>query len=134
MMLRLAAAQALELGHGFVGTAHLLLGMLADDDGPAAHLLHHHRITLAPAQEAIAARLVDVQDAPSPGDTMCLTSGAILAMHRASIEARRRGTLDITSMHLLLAVVDSRELADVPGLNTTDLTRVRDDVRSELDA
>lgn len=134
MMLRLAATQARELGHRFVGPAHLLLGLLADDDGPAKQLLNHRRITLVPTREAIASKLSDVQDAPSPGATMSLTSGAMLAMNRASIEARRRGTLDITPMHLLLALVDSRELADVPSLNTTDLASVRDDVRAKLDA
>ncbi|MDQ6805618.1 MAG: DUF151 domain-containing protein, partial [Actinomycetota bacterium] len=92
-MLQLAAVQARELGHGFVGDAHLFLAILAEDDASTARLLHRHGITLAPARETVAAKLANAQDTPSPGETMCLTARAMYTMQRASGEARRRGTL-----------------------------------------
>lgn len=55
-------------------------------------------------------------------------------MHRASVEARRRGALDIAPMHLLLALVDGPDTADDLGLRGIDLATVRDDVRAALDA
>ena len=131
-MLRLAAAQARELGHGFVGDAHLLLGILADDDD-AARLLHRHGITVAPIRDVVGAKLADPRHPPAPEGTMCMTAGAMYTMERASNEARPRGTLEITPMHLLRALLDSPEAADIFG-RSDDLASVRDDVRAELDA
>jgi ATP-dependent Clp protease ATP-binding subunit ClpA len=37
--LRDAVAEALELGHNYIGTEHILLGLLRDPDAPVAKLL-----------------------------------------------------------------------------------------------
>ena len=128
--LQRAAAEARALGHGYVGDAHLLLGILAGDDGPASRLLDRHGITVAAVREATVAR---APDAPSSSETMCLTAGAMYTMQRASNEARRRRTMDIAPMHLLLGLLDSPDVIDILGL-THDLAAVRDDARSELDS
>ncbi len=54
-------------------------------------------------------------------------------MHRASIEARRRGT-DISPIHVLLALIDSPGASDTLGLSTISLAAIHDDARSQLDA
>lgn len=134
-ILRLAAAQAHNLGHTFVGSAHLLLGILANDEDPAAaRLLHHHGVTLDTTRDAVAAILADAHATTSPGDTIGLTPAAMFAMHRASVESRRRGAPDIAPMHLLLALIDSPGAADTLGLSGIDLPAVREDTRSQLDA
>jgi hypothetical protein len=79
-------------------------------------------------------RGADAHDPTSPGDTICLTSPAMFAMHRASVESRRRRAADIAPMHLLLALIDSPGAADTLGLSDIDLPAVRDDARSKLDA
>ncbi len=38
-MLRCAAEEALRLGHNYVGTEHLLLGLVSDGDSVAAKVL-----------------------------------------------------------------------------------------------
>ena len=38
-MLRSAVEEALRLGHNYVGTEHLLLGLLSDEDSVAAKVL-----------------------------------------------------------------------------------------------
>ena len=38
-VLELVFREALRLGHNYVGTEHLLLGLLADEESPAAQLL-----------------------------------------------------------------------------------------------
>lgn len=129
-LLRLTAGQARDLGHDFVAPAHLMLGILADD-GLAARLLERHGITLDTAQAAVAAKLAD-QHRPPPGDTTDLTPSAMFAMHRASVEARRRGTAKIEPMHLLLALLDSPDVSERLGLSSVDITAIRDDVRSQL--
>ena len=50
-VLELVFREALRLGHNYVGTEHLLLGLLADEESPAAQL--HRRSTHAAAEEHI---------------------------------------------------------------------------------
>jgi len=133
-ILRLAAAQARTLGHNVVEPAHLLLGILADTHEPAAQLLGRHGITLARTREAAAALAENTLDPPSPDDTMGLSARATFTMHRAYLQARRRGTPDIAPMHLALALLDSPGAAELPGLATIALATVRDDVLTALEA
>ncbi|MDQ6777935.1 MAG: DUF151 domain-containing protein [Actinomycetota bacterium] len=129
-ILQLAAAQAQDLGHGFVGDAHLFLAILSESDDPAARLLRRHGLTPTKAREAVVAHLAD---APLPGDAMCLSARAMYTMQRASSQARRRGTLDIATPHLLLALVDPPDAADIVGLSADDLAALRTDVRHLLE-
>jgi bifunctional DNase/RNase/DNA-binding transcriptional MerR regulator len=133
-ILQLAAAQAGELGHGFVGETHLLLSILADSDTLSARLLDRHGITLASAREAIAAHLADAPDSPAAGETICLTARAMHTMYLASSEARRRGTRDVSPMHLLLALLKGGAAANILGVSVDDLANVHDDARRALDA
>ena len=48
--LQLTFREALRLGHNYVGTEHLLLGLLADEESPAARLIG---VTHAAAEEHI---------------------------------------------------------------------------------
>jgi bifunctional DNase/RNase/DNA-binding transcriptional MerR regulator len=132
-VLQLAAAQARELGHRFVGDAHLLLGILSEDDGPVARLLQRPGITLARAREAVIGHWAAAPDTPPRGDGMCLTVSAMYTMQGASGQARRRGTLSIGPLHLLLALLYSPYSVDILGLNPNDLATLRDDARIELD-
>ena len=133
MVLRKAAAQARELGHGFVGAGHLLLGILADEDVPAAHVLRRHGVTLAATSEAVAAKPAGAQDAQPSGALMPLAPSATYVMERASLEARQRGVPDVAPMHLLLALARGRELGDVPALSAIDWASVREEARAALD-
>jgi ATP-dependent Clp protease ATP-binding subunit ClpC len=47
-VLRDAVAEALELGHNYIGTEHILLGLLRDPDAPAARLLD--QLGVSPAE------------------------------------------------------------------------------------
>ena len=43
--LELAAANADRLGHEYVGTEHVLIGLLEEKTGPAAQILNHLGVT-----------------------------------------------------------------------------------------
>jgi ATP-dependent Clp protease ATP-binding subunit ClpC len=43
--LKLADANAARLGHPYIGTEHLLIGLLEEASGPAAQLLEHFGVT-----------------------------------------------------------------------------------------
>jgi ATP-dependent Clp protease ATP-binding subunit ClpC len=52
-VLRQATVQARELGHNYIGTEHLLLGLLAVGPGPAADYLAGRGVTLDAARAAV---------------------------------------------------------------------------------
>jgi ATP-dependent Clp protease ATP-binding subunit ClpA/post-segregation antitoxin (ccd killing protein) len=55
--LRLAATEATSLGHNYVGTEHLLLGLVAEPDGAAGHLLRSAGADLRLTRRAVGAAL-----------------------------------------------------------------------------
>ena len=52
--LALAESAAAERGDEFIGTEHLLLGLLAERTGPAAQFLAHLGVTSAKVEELLA--------------------------------------------------------------------------------
>lgn len=48
--LELANQNAARLGHEYIGTEHLLLGLLQEETGPAAQLLGHLGVTVEDIQ------------------------------------------------------------------------------------
>ncbi len=58
--LELAVREALRMGHMFIGTEHILLGVLLDEDGTAARVLHSTGVTHA----AAAAHIEKVVNGP----------------------------------------------------------------------
>ncbi|HEU5185681.1 MAG TPA: Clp protease N-terminal domain-containing protein [Gemmatimonadaceae bacterium] len=50
-VLELAMAEARELNHSYIGTEHLLLGLLREERGIAAQVLNHLGVTLTAARE-----------------------------------------------------------------------------------
>ena len=99
-----AEAEARQLGHGRVGTEHLLLGLLGDPGSDAATALTEAGVTLAAARykvrEAVGPTNVPA-DAPPAG----LSARADRALGRA-VRFARRSPAGVTSEHLLLAVLD----------------------------
>jgi len=132
-MLRRAADEARELVHGVLMPAHLLLGILADEQDPAARLLARHGLELGAARDAVAAARSEAQGEATPGDPVGLGRRATFAMHRAHLEARRRGADAPDPMHLLLALVDSQDVR-IAGLVDLDAAVLRAEVLAELDA
>jgi len=49
-VMRLALAESEQLGHGYVGDEHVLLGLLAEQASPASSLLRGHGLDLASAR------------------------------------------------------------------------------------
>src|SRR5205085_1954874 len=53
----LALREATAMGHGYIGTEHLLLGLIAERDGAAAQLLSGLGVSLAGMREEVAGML-----------------------------------------------------------------------------
>ena len=59
MVIEEAIKAARELGHNYVGTEHVLLGLIREGDGVAAHVLVSMGVTLERAREAVLGLLGD---------------------------------------------------------------------------
>ena len=62
-----AAEEARHMGHWYVGTEHLLLGLVADTDGPAGRAFNDLGVTLEGGGAQVAAEVPPSGDAP-PGE------------------------------------------------------------------
>ena len=71
-VLKLTLREALGLGHNYIGTEHLLLGLIAAG-GPAAELLERHEVEHEAAKQQIGQQLAELskkftgQPVPEPG-------------------------------------------------------------------
>jgi ATP-dependent Clp protease ATP-binding subunit ClpC len=60
-----AQQEARELNHNYIGTEHLLLGILRDGEGPAAEALASLEVGLGPARQQVAEITGRGREAPS---------------------------------------------------------------------
>ena len=101
--LRLAQEAAEELGHGYVGTEHLLLGLMREEEGIAHRALTEHGLTdemiCTVLQRSVGRGLTGA--APSQG----LTPRAKSAVELAVSEAVRTGAGYIGTEHLLMGLL-----------------------------
>jgi len=115
-VIELAFEEARRLGHSYVGTEHLLLGLLIEGEGVAAKVLQGAGVTLERVREEIQRYLTehahDVPGMPRPPGSSTLTalpmgpdvSRLVLA---ASVRAATRGSRTLSLDHLLDAMISS---------------------------
>jgi len=102
-----AAEEARSMGHWYVGTEHLLLGLVADTDGPAGRAFKQLGVTLEGARAQVTAEVPPSNDAP-PGEI--------------PLSPRAKGTIDgaprqamglkddfVGTEHLLLSLLIERD-------------------------
>lgn len=94
----LAQEAAAELGHGRVGTEHLLLGVLRAGDDAVGPVLAEHGIALEALQERVAA--LD----PGPRRRSPFSRAAKRALEQSLREAKALGDRFIGTEHILLAL------------------------------
>lgn len=105
----LAQDEARELGHGHVGTEHLLLALLREQEGIAARALDSLDVTLEETRVRVE-RLVRRGDSPATGQ-IPFTPNAKKALELALREAMARGGSFVGTEHLLLATVGANGVA-----------------------
>ena len=101
--LRLAQEAAEEMGHGYVGTEHILLGLMREEDGIAHRVMREYGMTedmiCSVLERSVGKGLSGA--APSQG----LTPRAKSAVELAVSEAMRMGAGYIGTEHLLLGLL-----------------------------
>jgi ATP-dependent Clp protease ATP-binding subunit ClpA len=104
-VLALAQEEAHLLGHHWLGTEHVLLGLRAEDAGGAAQVLDALDLTLDDLREAVR-DLVGVGPGVVPAERLAFTPRVRRVLELALTRALRRGSDYIGTTHLLLGTLD----------------------------
>ena len=110
---------AAEMGHTYIGSEHLLLGLLSEETGVAAHCLQEKGAT----REKIYSAVVRMAGTGSPADI----SGADMTPRTKSIIehslsiAQTYGQSYIGTEHLLLSLLEERDCVAVRILESTEI-------------
>ena len=110
-VLVLAQEEARLLRHGYIGTEHILLGLILESDGLAATALASYGITLDAVRSEVAEMLgvVDEASAPAPGGSPPFTPRSKKVLELALREALQLGHNYIGTEHILLGVLREGE-------------------------
>ncbi len=103
-VMSLAQDEARALGQMYVGTEHLLLGLIKEGEGIAAQALAQLDITYDEAVEAVR-EVTERASEPVPGGHIPFTPRAKRVLEGAYRETMSRGATYISTEHLLLGIV-----------------------------
>ncbi len=98
--IQIAESTAIELGHNYVGTEHILYGLVKESTGIANKVLENQNITAEAVLEKIE-ELVGVGENKTSG-TMGLTPRTKRVIENAFREAKRLNSEYIGTEHLLI--------------------------------
>ncbi len=121
---------AKNMGHGYVGSEHLLLGILEEADSIAARILTMHGAEHIRLQKA----MIDYMGVGSPSSITSadMTPRLREIIESASFESSRAGGRFVGTEHLLSALLNRRECVAVKLLESDGVSL--SDVKSELAA
>ena len=104
--MELAQAAAAELGHGYIGTEHMLVGLIREDRGAAARVLREQGLDETLILEMIEKNVGRGRRADTPQG---LTPRAKRVLELAVMEANRMGRSAIGTEHLLMGILREYE-------------------------
>jgi ATP-dependent Clp protease ATP-binding subunit ClpA len=147
--LELALREALQLGHNYIGTEHILLGLIREGEGVAAQVLKQHadltairvavldQLTAAGAEAGHARRWLLRPSAADPGEAGAQAGQTVLNTSPAvdttlSEAGRLAGSRPVGSHHLLLAALADPDTAAARALAAlgVDLDQAKEMLRS----
>ncbi|MGB9779899.1 ATP-dependent Clp protease ATP-binding subunit [Caldanaerobacter sp.] len=125
--LYLAQEEARSFYHNYVGTEHILLGLLKEDEGIAARVLKKLGVTYEATREKVLS-LIGMGNVP--GDVVGYTPRAKRVLELSLSEARRFNTSYVGTEHILLGLLREGEGVAVRILmeQGIDFNRVREEI------
>ena len=127
-VLTLAQEEAQRFNHNYIGTEHLLLGLVREGEGVAARVLENMGVELPKVRTAVEF-IIGRGDRPVVGE-IGLTPRAKRVIELAIDEARRLGHNYIGTEHLLLGLVREGEGIAAGVLERSGSTSTRCATRS----
>jgi ATP-dependent Clp protease ATP-binding subunit ClpC len=101
-----AKAEASLFRHNYIGSEHLLLGVVSEENGEISERLAAMRISVDAVRRMVGA-LVGPGDA-DPTDGITLSPLTKMLVDRANDESRRLGHPKVSTRHILLAILLER--------------------------
>jgi len=132
-VLALAQDEAIRFNHNYIGTEHLLLGLVREGEGVAARVLDSLGVELSKVRRAVEST-IGRGDATSSPSEIALAPPMKKAVELAIDEARKLGHSHVGTEHLLLGIVrqsESTAAKVLAGLGV-ELERVRQQVIATL--
>jgi ATP-dependent Clp protease ATP-binding subunit ClpA len=141
-VLELAVDEARRMGHHYIGTEHLLLGLLREGQGIACGVLESLGVNLERARGAVtqtlASRGATVEDLPAPAPSgpknnviTCRLDDATLNALDMLVEAGVRSTRSDAAAWLIGAGIEAhRALLDRVSATVQEIRRLRDEARA----
>lgn len=119
--------EAIALGHAYIGTEHILLGLVREDDGVAIRVLNGLGVDLTRVRQQVIQRVSARQVQAEPG------TGRTTGRGKRKLLSELRGRLD--SLDWRLSVLEQR-VGTSPDLAQLDqeISQVRRDKESAIDA
>jgi ATP-dependent Clp protease ATP-binding subunit ClpA len=117
----LAQEEARDLGHNYIGTEHILLGLIREEDGAAARALAVLEINLDAARGEIQEILGEARNQP-PGGHIPFTPRTKKVLEHSLREALQLGVDYIGTEHVLLGLIREGEGVGVLVLERLGVT------------
>ncbi|MGJ8684888.1 MAG: ATP-dependent Clp protease ATP-binding subunit [Nonlabens sp.] len=129
--------EALRLGHDFIGTEHLMLGLLRDGDGKAIDILNNLTVDLDHLRrkvEILSPANPSTQIAANEKKNLHLTRQAERALKTTFLEAKLFQSSSINTAHLLLCILRNENDPTTKLLNKlkVDYDGVKEEFKSLL--
>ncbi len=107
-VIALAREEALRLGHDYIGTEHLMLGIIRDGEGPGVDLLHKSGVSLDQLRQSIEHSTASTSRSSFDKQSMLnipLTKQAEKVLRLTYLEAKYFKTNLVGTEHLLMAIL-----------------------------
>jgi len=128
-VLQMAREEAARLHHEYVGTEHILLGLIREGEGVAAAVLTNLNVDLDDIQQKIEETVKKGKAAAAPGPDLPYTSRAKKVLELAMTEARELNHSYVGTEHLLLGLL--REEKGIAAQVLTDAGVTLEQARAE---
>src|SRR5947208_12203735 len=128
-VLQMAREEAARLHHEYVGTEHILLGLIREGEGVAAAVLTNLNVDLEEIQQKIEETVKKGKAAAAAGPELPYTSRAKKVLELAMMEARELNHSYVGTEHLLLGLL--REEKGIAAQVLTDAGVTLEQSRAE---
>ena len=130
--LELSLREALQLGHSYIGTGHLLLGLVRQGDNMAVRILGHLRVDLADLRARVTSEMAEHPEHTDEAGSVTREPPSMTLRHRDLV----RGLLD--SIEARLNTIEehlgiTRAVPDEVRQLDEEIARVRRDKESAVD-
>ena len=133
-VMQIAREESVRLGNDYVGTEHLLLGLIKEGDGVAVAVMRSMGIDLEELTSSIEKTITSTGGMMTLGQMLPFTPRAKKVLEIAANEARSMSHKYIGTEHLLLALMKDTESAAANALASAglDYERVKEEISRVL--